>query len=71
MTDTNQTRLPLAGTRVVDISNVISLPYAGGILADLGAEVIKIERTARPDTTRGNAASSVYADNEPGEQTDE
>ena len=67
MTDTNQTRLPLAGTRVVDISNVISLPYAGGILADLGAEVIKIERTARPDTTRGNAASSVYADNEPGE----
>jgi len=67
LTDQNEARLPLAGMRVVDISNVISLPYAAGILADLGAEVIKIERTARPDTTRTNAASSVHADNDPGE----
>ena len=67
MTDQKQTPLPLAGMRVIDISNVFSMPYAGGILADLGAEVIKIERTARPDTTRGGAASTVYADNEPGE----
>jgi len=66
MTDTDQARLPLAGMRVIDISNVISMPYAGGLLADLGAEVIKIERTARPDTTRGNAGSSVHADNDPG-----
>src|ERR1035438_9387805 len=53
--------------RVIDISNVISMPYAGGLLADLGAEVIKIERTARPDTTRTNPNSSVFADNEPGD----
>ena len=67
MTESDQTARPLAGMRVVDISNVISMPYAGGLLADLGAEVIKIERTARPDTTRTNPNSAVYPDNDPGE----
>ena len=57
---------PLSGLRVVDISNVISLPYASALLADLGAEVIKIERAARPDTTRGGPATTIYADNDPG-----
>jgi crotonobetainyl-CoA:carnitine CoA-transferase CaiB-like acyl-CoA transferase len=60
-------RAPLAGMRVIDISNVFSLPYAGGILADLGAEVIKIERTARTDTTRGPRTDTIYPDNEPGD----
>ena len=72
MTDDNQNedqaaRLPLAGLRVVDISNVFSLPYAAGLLTDLGAEVIKIEGPGRIDTTRGGNFSSMYADNEPGE----
>ena len=67
MTDSDQTARPLAGMRAIDISNVISMPYAGGLLADLGAEVIKIERTARPDTTRTNPNSAVYPDNDPGE----
>lgn len=67
MTDTQQTPLPLAGMRVIDISNVISMPYAAGLLADLGAEVIKIERTAKPDTTRTNPNSAVHADNDPGD----
>ena len=64
---TDQATLPLAGMRVIDISNVISMPYAGGLLSDLGAEVIKVERTARPDTTRTNPNSAVHADNDPGE----
>jgi crotonobetainyl-CoA:carnitine CoA-transferase CaiB-like acyl-CoA transferase len=72
MTDDNQNedqaaRLPLAGLRVVDISNVFSLPYAAGLLTDLGAEVIKVEGPGRIDTTRGGNFSSMYADNEPGE----
>jgi crotonobetainyl-CoA:carnitine CoA-transferase CaiB-like acyl-CoA transferase len=59
------TTLPLAGLRVIDISNVFSLPYAGGLLSDLGAEVIKIEGPGRVDVTRGGAFSGVYPDNDP------
>ena len=55
------TKLPLSGMRVIDISNVFSLPYAAGLLTDLGAEVIKIEGPARVDTTRGGNFSTVYA----------
>lgn len=47
--------LPLAGIRVVEIASFVAVPAAGALLADLGAEVIKVEvpwgelfRHARP-----------------------
>jgi len=46
------TTLPLAGLRVVEFSQMVMGPCCGLILADLGAEVIKIEPLPRGDRTR-------------------
>jgi crotonobetainyl-CoA:carnitine CoA-transferase CaiB-like acyl-CoA transferase len=43
---------PLAGYKVLDMSRILAGPWAGQLLADLGADVIKIERPKCGDDTR-------------------
>src|SRR5918993_2267587 len=44
---------PLSGVRVLELARILAGPWAGQILADLGAEVVKVERNVTGDDTRG------------------
>ncbi|MGE5594720.1 MAG: CaiB/BaiF CoA transferase family protein [Hyphomicrobiales bacterium] len=53
----------LTGLRVVEMGNAWAGPYAARLLADMGAEVIKVEAPRHPDLVR----FSVFPDNDPGD----
>ena len=48
----NPTGGPLSHVKVLDLSRILAAPWAGQILADLGAEVTKVERPGAGDDTR-------------------
>ncbi|MEJ1975767.1 MAG: CoA transferase [Acetobacteraceae bacterium] len=47
------TARPLAGIRVLEIGHSIAAPYAGMILGELGADVVKVENPDGGDAARG------------------
>ena len=60
---------PLAGIKVVELARILAGPWAGQVLADLGAEVIKVESPEGDDTRRwgppfvGDDAAYFHATN--------
>ena len=58
-------RRPLTGIRVIALEQYMSAPYCTLLLADSGAEVIKVERPGRGDPRR---SIPPYADNERGQR---
>jgi crotonobetainyl-CoA:carnitine CoA-transferase CaiB-like acyl-CoA transferase len=43
---------PLSGIKVIELARILAGPWAGQVLADLGAEIIKVERPGTGDDTR-------------------
>ena len=50
---------PMEGVRVLDLSIALTGPYAAALLADQGAEVIKVERPGVGDIARGSGWRST------------
>src|SRR5271154_360764 len=50
---------PLAGVRVLELARILAGPWEGQLLADLGADVIKVERAGTGDDTRARGPPIV------------
>ncbi|MFC2041709.1 CaiB/BaiF CoA transferase family protein [Chloroflexota bacterium] len=65
-------KLPLEGIRIIDLTHVWSGPHCVRLLADMGAEAIKVESQNRLDPSRGLPAGEPppgrYADGNPGDR---
>ena len=62
----NTDELPLAGIRVLDVSQVMAGPYCCMMLGDMGADVIKIEPPKVGDSTRHSMGFRLKGEDSPG-----
>src|SRR6187402_2810943 len=58
--------LPLAGMRVLDISQVMAGPFCCMLLGDMGADVIKVEPPKTGDSTRHSMGFRLKGEDSPG-----
>ncbi|MCU0804148.1 MAG: CoA transferase [Burkholderiales bacterium] len=56
---------PLAGVRVVELAQIMAGPTCGMLLADMGADVVKVEKIPGGDDSRGYAEPSVNGESAP------
>jgi hypothetical protein len=56
--------LPLAGIRVLDLASYIAAPVAAAVLADYGADVVKVEPPGRGDPNRMMHTLATYPQHE-------
>ncbi len=52
VTDDDRTVGPLAGMRMIELGTLLAGPFAGRLLGDMGADVIKVEPPGKPDPLR-------------------
>lgn len=60
--DTERNSTPISDLRVVELGNIVAAPFASSILADLGADVVKIEQPRTGDIIRssGEAGNAIF-----------
>ena len=65
-TQNNNATLPLAGIRVLDVSQVMAGPFCCMLLGDMGADIIKIEPPKIGDSTRHSMGFRLKGEDSPG-----